>query len=64
MPLGLVIEKALAEEGAEPVGIITLDYERAGYVRHAIAAMREQMPAMRTNAEVLALTALATPGLA
>lgn len=26
--------------------------------------MREQMPAMRTTAELLALTALVTPGLA
>jgi hypothetical protein len=63
MALGLVIEKALAQEGAESVRI-TLDYEWAGYLRHATDAMREQLPAMRTNVEVLALTALVTPGLA
>lgn len=62
MALGLRIENALAKTSLPQVRI-ALDYEWAGYIRHAIAGITEQIPALRTSAELVALTTLVTIGL-
>jgi hypothetical protein len=62
LALGLRIENALAKTSLPQVRI-ALDYEWAGYIRHAIAGITEQIPALRTNAELVALTTLVTIGL-